>query len=61
MASLPAGSLYLATGGEAIVYLAEDLKNVIKVNDAVYYATWLEYLIVLSFIMFFFLELLILY
>ncbi|SDC31197.1 hypothetical protein SAMN04487894_1023 [Niabella drilacis] len=25
------------------MYLAADYRNVIKVNDAVYYATWLEY------------------
>jgi hypothetical protein len=25
------------------VYLDEDDKNVIKLNDAIYYATWLEY------------------
>ncbi len=34
---------YLTRGGESKVYLAEDRLNVIKVNDAIYYATWDEY------------------
>lgn len=34
---------FLAQGGEASVYFATDYKHVIKVNDAGYYATWLEY------------------
>jgi hypothetical protein len=38
------GSEYLTKGGESKVYLAADGLNVIKVNDAVYYATWDEYL-----------------
>ncbi|HTJ11260.1 MAG TPA: hypothetical protein VL547_04525 [Dinghuibacter sp.] len=42
--SLPMGSEYLTKGGESKVYLAADGLNVIKVNDAVYYATWDEYL-----------------
>jgi len=33
----------LTRGGEAEVYLASNNRNVIKVNDAVYYATWLEF------------------
>jgi hypothetical protein len=33
---------YLTRGGEAKVYL--EGKNVLKINDAIYYATWLEYL-----------------
>lgn len=41
--SLPQGSQYLAEGGEAKVYLSEDGRFVIKVNDAGYYATWTEY------------------
>jgi hypothetical protein len=41
--SLPASSEYLTRGGESKVYLAPDKMNVIKVNDAIYYATWLEY------------------
>lgn len=34
---------YLARGGESTVYLAKNGQHVIKVNDAVYYATWAEY------------------
>ncbi|NDC41603.1 MAG: hypothetical protein EBZ77_08645 [Chitinophagia bacterium] len=30
-------------GGEARVYLSIDNKNVVKLNDAIYYATWLEF------------------
>jgi hypothetical protein len=40
---LPEESQYLTHGGEAKVYLDKDDKNVIKLNDTVYYATWLEY------------------
>jgi len=43
MPSLPAGSQYLTEGGESKIYLAPDQLHVIKNNDAVYYATWLEY------------------
>jgi hypothetical protein len=41
--SLPQGSKYLAEGGESKVYLSEEGKYVIKINDAGYYATWTEY------------------
>ncbi|GGB01048.1 putative polyvalent protein kinase domain-containing protein [Puia dinghuensis] len=41
--SLPQGSQYLTEGGESKVYLSEDGRFVIKVNDAAYYATWTEY------------------
>jgi len=41
--ALPAGSAYLTKGGESRVYLASDGLNVIKLNDAIYYATWDEY------------------
>jgi len=44
MHSLPEGCQYLTHGGESEIYLAPDQLHVIKVNDAVYYATWLEYL-----------------
>ncbi len=40
---LPKDERYLTRGGEARVYLADDNKNVIKFNNAVYYATWLEF------------------
>ena len=43
LTSLPIGSLYLTKGGEANIYLATDSRNIIKVNDAIYYATWTEY------------------
>ena len=41
--SLEPGIEYLTRGGESHIYLAADRLNVIKVNDAVYYATWAEY------------------
>lgn len=41
--SLPLGIEYLAEGGESKVYLTQDGRHVIKVNDAGYYATWTEY------------------
>jgi hypothetical protein len=40
---LPGEDRYLTRGGEARVYLEVDNSNVIKLNDAVYYATWLEF------------------
>jgi len=43
MKSLPHDSQYLAVGGESKVYLSEEGKSVIKVNDVGYYATWTEY------------------
>ncbi len=39
----PSEDRFLTRGGEARVYLDRDGKNVIKINDAVYYATWLEF------------------
>ena len=42
--NLPDEDRYLTRGGESRVYLANDDKHVIKLNDAVYYATWLEYI-----------------
>lgn len=41
--NLPAKNTYLTRGGEAEVYFAEDKRSVIKVNDGIYYATWLEF------------------
>lgn len=41
--SLPEGSQYLTRGGEAQIYLAPDALNILKANDAIYYATWEEY------------------
>lgn len=40
---LPGEHQFLARGGEARVYLEVDNMNVIKLNDGVYYATWLEF------------------
>ena len=41
--SLPPGSEYLTRGGESQVFLAADNRHVIKLNDAIYYASWGEY------------------
>lgn len=41
--NIPDENRFLTRGGEAKVYLSSDNKSVIKVNDAVYYATWLEF------------------
>jgi hypothetical protein len=41
--ALPDENSYLTRGGESQIYLAPDRRNVIKVNDGVYYATWLEF------------------
>ncbi|MET0464052.1 MAG: hypothetical protein ABW007_12900 [Chitinophagaceae bacterium] len=43
-AGLPDESTYITRGGEARVYLDTDHRHVIKCNDGVYYATWLEFL-----------------
>ena len=40
---LPGEDRFLTRGGEASVYLNNDGKTVVKINDAVYYATWLEF------------------
>ena len=39
----PSPDRYLTRGGEAEVYLDIDNRHVIKVNEGVYYATWLEF------------------
>jgi len=41
--NLPDKDKYLAQGGEPRVYLHTDNKSVIKLNDGIYYATWLEF------------------
>jgi hypothetical protein len=41
--NLPDESRFLTRGGEAKIYFAPDRRSVIKINDAVYYATWLEF------------------
>ena len=43
LTSLPLGNEYLTEGGESKVYLSSDGRMVFKVNDAGYYATWMEY------------------
>lgn len=43
LSSLPVKGEYFARGGEASVYLDPNNLDVIKQNDAIYYATWLEY------------------
>ena len=43
LTSPPDLSQYLTKGGESKVYLDKDQRHVIKINDGVYYATWLEY------------------
>lgn len=40
---LPGKERFLTRGGEARVYMYDDLRHVIKVNDGIYYATWLEF------------------
>lgn len=40
---IPFDWTYLTHGGEASLYLHPDGAHVVKLNDAVYYATWLEY------------------
>lgn len=39
----PSESQFLARGGEAKVYFEAETKSVIKINDGIYYATWLEF------------------
>jgi hypothetical protein len=39
----PEKQQYLTRGGESLVFQDTDNRHVIKLNDAVYYATWLEY------------------
>jgi len=40
---LPDENRFLTRGGEAKIYFAPDQRSVIKINDAIYYATWLEF------------------
>ncbi len=39
----PEAERLLTVGGEAEVYLNTDERHVIKLNDAVYYSTWLDF------------------
>jgi hypothetical protein len=43
LTALPVQGTFFARGGEALVYLDSDKRDVIKQNDAIYYATWLEF------------------
>jgi len=43
LTTLPTQNTFFARGGEAMVYLDSDRRDVIKQNDAIYYATWLEF------------------
>lgn len=40
----PEKNRFLTEGGEAKVYFAAEDKHVVKLNDAAYYATWLDFL-----------------
>jgi hypothetical protein len=42
LSTFPVEEQFIAKGGKAIVYLSVDRRNVIKLNDSVYYATWLK-------------------
>lgn len=39
----PSKETFLARGGEATIYYNAESRTVLKLNDAIYYATWLEY------------------
>ena len=41
--NLPGEEQYLTRGGEAKIYLNNDNRSVLKLNNGVYYATWLEF------------------
>ncbi|SJZ40063.1 hypothetical protein [Sediminibacterium ginsengisoli] len=41
--NIPSFEHYIGGGSEARVYLHHDNRHVLKINDAGYYATWLEY------------------
>lgn len=53
LTDVPVQDTYFARGGEALVYLNNDLKSVLKQNDAIYYATWLEFSIVFYYTIYF--------
>lgn len=40
---IPGDWQFIAKGGESQVFLSPDSKSVFKANDAIYYATWLEF------------------
>jgi Serine/Threonine/Tyrosine Kinase found in polyvalent proteins len=43
LTNFPEESRYISEGGEAKIYLDKDNRSVIKLNDAVYYSTWLDF------------------
>ncbi|MDX1935923.1 MAG: hypothetical protein SFU21_02335 [Flavihumibacter sp.] len=43
METPPETDRFLTEGGEAAVYLSPDGMSVIKLNDAIYYSTWLDF------------------
>lgn len=44
MSKIPTSNKYFAKGGEAKIFLADDGRNVIKLNSGIYYNTWLDFL-----------------
>jgi hypothetical protein len=44
LTDIPTSNPFFARGGEAKVFLANDGKNVIKLNTGIYYNTWLDFL-----------------
>ena len=42
--NISTNNTFFAQGGEAKVFLANDGKNVIKINTGIYYNTWLDFL-----------------
>jgi Serine/Threonine/Tyrosine Kinase found in polyvalent proteins len=43
LSHIPDDKTFLTEGGEAKIYFGNDSKSVIKLNDAVYYSTWLDF------------------
>jgi hypothetical protein len=44
LTDIPTSNTFFARGGEAKVFLANDGKNVLKLNTGIYYNTWLDFL-----------------
>ena len=44
LSKIPTSNKYFAKGGEAKIFLADDGRNVIKLNSGIYYNTWLDFL-----------------
>jgi hypothetical protein len=43
LTNIPDDKRFLTEGGEAKVYFGDDSKSVIKLNEAIYYSTWLDF------------------